>query len=194
MPPQWNHVYAVFFPHAPVLMRVYCPMERWTSQESGSAIGDTFLERISEGASTGWFDGRIAPGRTADVICLPSADGCGPFAGARTGGDHHCGQSQDSHGSWLPPRAEDVDRTRLSSCLWSTRLPMTQMPTASSGGARISRRVVTHNHHRRDFESRLSDARRHFEALTCTPDDLLRHLGSPFASDNRSLPSQIQAA
>jgi len=28
-------------------------MERWTSQESGSAIGDAFLERISEVASTG---------------------------------------------------------------------------------------------------------------------------------------------
>src|SRR5215472_14659811 len=53
MPPQWNHVYAVFFPHAPVLNRVYSPMERWTSQESGSAIGDAFLERISEVASTG---------------------------------------------------------------------------------------------------------------------------------------------
>src|SRR5215467_2537648 len=89
-------------------------------------------------------------GTDGRYLLRASADGCGPFTGARTGGDYHCGQSQDSHGSWLPPHAEDVDRTRLFSCLSSTRLPMTQMPTASSGGARISRRVVTHNHHRRD--------------------------------------------
>jgi transposase len=59
---------------------------------------------------------------------------------------------------------------------------------------RISRRVVTHNHHRRDFDSRLSDARKHFEILARTPDDLLRHIGSPFASDNCPPHSQIHAA
>ena len=55
---------------------------------------------------------------------------------------------------------------------------------------RISRRIVTHNHHRRDFESLLADARMHFEMLTHTPDDLLRHIGSPYAPDNRPTQSQ----
>ncbi len=51
-----------------------------------------------------------------------------------------------------------------------------------------------HNHHRRDFEALLADARRHFETLTRTPDDLLRHIGSPFASDKRPPQSQTLAA
>ena len=59
---------------------------------------------------------------------------------------------------------------------------------------RISRRIVTHNHHRSDFESLLADARTHFESLTLTPDDLLRHIGSPFAPDKRSTQSQELAA
>ena len=68
---------------------------------------------------------------------------------------------------------------------------MTQMPIASSGGARISRRIVTHNHQRKDFESLLADARTHFETLSQSPDDLLRHIGSPFAPDKR--PTHPQA-
>ena len=68
------------------------------------------------------------------------------------------------------------------------------MPIASSGGARISRRLVTHNHQRKDFETLLADARTHFETLSRTPDDLLRHIGSPFAPDQRSIQSQERAA
>jgi hypothetical protein len=34
---------------------------------------------------------------------------------------------------------------------------------------RISRRIVTHNHHCSDFESLLADARTHFESLSHTP-------------------------
>jgi hypothetical protein len=56
---------------------------------------------------------------------------------------------------------------------------------------RISRRIVTHNHQRGDFEMLLTDARTPFESLTHTPDDLLRHSGSPFAPEQR--PTQPQA-
>ena len=59
---------------------------------------------------------------------------------------------------------------------------------------RISRRIVTHNHQRKDFDLLLADARMHFETLSRTPDDLLRHIGSPFAPDRRSTPSQALAA
>jgi hypothetical protein len=71
---------------------------------------------------------------------------------------------------------------------------MTPMPIASSGGARISRRIVTHNHQRKDFESLLVDARTHFETLTRTPNDLLRHIGSPFAPDKATTQLQARAA
>ena len=60
---------------------------------------------------------------------------------------------------------------------------MIPMPTASNGGARISRRVVTHNHHRSDFEMLLEDVEQHFQGLARTPTEILRHIGSPFAPD-----------
>ena len=48
---------------------------------------------------------------------------------------------------------------------------------------RVSRRVVTHNHHRSDFALLLADVEHHFQALAQTPADVLRHIGSPFAPD-----------
>jgi hypothetical protein len=59
---------------------------------------------------------------------------------------------------------------------------------------RISRRVVTHNHQRRDFELLLADVNAHFQALTQTPDDVLRHIGSPFAPDKEATQPQTLAA
>ena len=141
----------------------------------------------------GWFDGRIAIGRTADVFCeqlraaVARSKKRGRVAIIIT--DHL--KTHTAEGSLLVRSmfselaeqlslvytpADDPDATRIE-WLW-----------------RISRRIVTHNHHRRDFETRLTDARTHFETLTHTPDDLLRHIGSPFAPDNRPPQSQTLAA
>jgi hypothetical protein len=60
---------------------------------------------------------------------------------------------------------------------------MILMPTASNGGARISRRVVTHHHRRSTFELLLADVEQHFQELGKTPAEVLRHIGSPFAPD-----------
>ena len=60
---------------------------------------------------------------------------------------------------------------------------MTLMPTASNGTGPVSRRVVTHNHHRSTFELLLTDVEKHFQALTRTPAEILLHIGSPFAPD-----------
>ena len=48
---------------------------------------------------------------------------------------------------------------------------------------RVSRRVVTHNHHRSDFALLLTDVETHFQALAQTPTEVLRHIGSPFAPE-----------
>ena len=48
---------------------------------------------------------------------------------------------------------------------------------------RISRRMVTHNHQRKDFDLLLADVQSHFQALTQNPADVLHHIGSPFAPD-----------
>jgi hypothetical protein len=43
-------------------------------------------------------------------------------------------------------------------------------------------------------ESRRSDARTHFETLTYTLEDLLRHISGPFAPEKRSTQSQERVA
>ncbi|HEY6408846.1 MAG TPA: hypothetical protein VIY29_15400 [Ktedonobacteraceae bacterium] len=53
----------------------------------------------------------------------------------------------------------------------------------SHGTGLVSRRVVTHNHHRGTFELLLVDVEKHFQALALAPTEILRHIGSPFAPD-----------
>jgi hypothetical protein len=57
------------------------------------------------------------------------------------------------------------------------------MPTGTPWLWRISRRVVTHNHQRSEFDLLLADVETHFQALIRTPNAMLRHIGSPFAPD-----------
>jgi hypothetical protein len=57
----------------------------------------------------------------------------------------------------------------------------------------ISRRVVTHHHHRGTFELLLADVEKHFQTLARTPDEVLRHIGSPFAPDKEA-PLQLTHA
>lgn len=59
---------------------------------------------------------------------------------------------------------------------------------------RVSRRVVTHNHQRRDFELLLADVNAHFQTLSQTPDELLRHIGSPFAPNKVAQEPRARAA
>ncbi len=73
---------------------------------------------------------------------------------------------------------------------------MIPMPTVLNGTGLVSRRVVTHNHQRSNFDLLLADVRTHFQTLTQTPTDVLRHIGSPFAPDKDKdvTQSQTQAA
>jgi hypothetical protein len=141
----------------------------------------------------GWFDGRIAVGRTADVFCDQVR---AAVARSRARGrvamiiadnlKTHTAKGSLLVRSMVTELAEqlflvytpayDPDANRIE-WLW-----------------RISRRVVTHNHHRKDFDALLADARTHFETLSRTPDDLLRHIGSPLAFDKRPPQPQDLAA
>jgi hypothetical protein len=60
---------------------------------------------------------------------------------------------------------------------------MIPTPTGTPWLWRVSRRVVTHNHHRSSFELLLADLEQHFLTLAQTPAAVLRHIGSPFAPD-----------
>lgn len=130
----------------------------------------------------GWFESRIAPGRTADVFCeqiravVARSKRRGHAAIVIT--DHL--KAHPSAGSLLVcsmlaelkedlylvyTLAYDPDASRIE-WLW-----------------RISRRVVTHHHQRSDFALLLADVERHFQALAQTPASVLRHIESPFAPD-----------
>lgn len=141
----------------------------------------------------GWFDGRIATGRTADVFCEQVR-----AAVARSKARGRVAiiiadnlKTHTAQGSLLV-------RSMLTEL--SDQLSLVYTPAYDPDANRIewlwriSRRIVTHNHHRKDFDSLLADARIHFETLTRTPEDLLRHIGSPFAPDKRPTQSQALAA
>ncbi len=133
----------------------------------------------------GWFDGRTAPGRTADVFCEQARSiGRGRVAIviADTLKAHTPAGSLLVRGMLTELQeqlylvytpAYDPDANRIE-WLW-----------------RISRRVVTHNHQRSEFDLLLADVQTHFQALTKTPDDVLRHIGSPFAPDKEKDAPQL---
>ncbi len=141
----------------------------------------------------GWFDGRIATGRTADVFCeqVRAAVARSTSRGRVTIIIADNLKTHTAQGSLLVRSM----LTELSDQLYLVYTP-TYDPDANriEWLWRISRRLVTHNHHRRDFESLLADARTHFETLTRTPDDLLRHIGSPLAPHKRPDRPQVDAA
>ena len=130
----------------------------------------------------GWFDGRVAPGRTADVFCeqvraalarsqrrgrvaIVIADNLKIHTAAGSLLVRSLLSEFRDHLYLVYTPAYDPDANRIE-WLW-----------------RVSRRVVTHNHQRSDFALLLADVENHFQALTQTPADVLRHIGSPFAPD-----------
>jgi hypothetical protein len=130
----------------------------------------------------GWFDGRVAPGRTAAVFCehvraaLARSKRRGRIALVIT--DNL--QTHTSAGSLLVRSM----LTELKECLDLVDTPASD-PDANriEWLWRVSRRVVTHHHHRSDFALLLADMEAHFQALAQAPAEVLRHLGSPFAPD-----------
>ena len=82
----------VQFAFHPTLTRVWCLKGR-RGQRLVEAPGDN---RMVYGFGLvvwrdGWFDGRIAPGRTAEVFCEQVRAAVARSRGAWTGGDHHYG-------------------------------------------------------------------------------------------------------
>jgi transposase len=141
----------------------------------------------------GWFDGRIAPGRTADVFCAQVR-----AAAVRSQGRGRVAiviadnlKTHTAAGSLLV-------RSLLAEL--KDQVSLVYTPAYDPEANRIewlwrtSRRVVTHHHQRDDFELLLSDAKAHFQALTQAPADVLRHIGSPFAPDQSTTQPHTHAA
>jgi transposase len=140
----------------------------------------------------GWFDGRVAPGRRADVFCeqVRAAVARSKRRGrvAIVIGDNL--KTHTSAGSLLV-------RSMLTELKESLYLVYTPAYDPDANRIewlwRLSRRVVTHNHQRSDFALLLADVENHFQTLTRTPADVLRHIGSPFAPDKEKDTTQLLA-
>jgi len=165
----------------PTLTRIWCRKGR-RGQRLVEAPGDN---RKVDGFGLvdwrdGWEGGRVAPGRTAEVFCeqvraavtrskqrgqvaIVIADNLKTHTSAGSLLVRSMLTEFQGHLYIVYTPAYDPDANRIE-WLW-----------------RISRRVVTHNHHRSTFEVLLADVERHFQALAQTPAEVLRHIGSPFA-------------
>lgn len=141
----------------------------------------------------GWFDGRLAPGRTAAVFCaqvraaVTRSQARGRVAiviadNLRThtvAGSRLVRQMLDELQGQLYlvyTPAYDPDANRIE-WLW-----------------RISRRAVTHNHRRDTWDELQADIELHFRLLAQRPNHILRHLGSAFASDETQASEAALAA
>jgi transposase len=126
----------------------------------------------------GWFDGRLAPGRTADVFCAQvraavarsRERGRAALVVADNAGTHTAAGSNlvralvaeladDLRLVYTPPYDPDANRIEW---LW-----------------RMSRRLVTHNHQHRDLAALVAAARDHFRHLAAHPQEVLAQIGSP---------------
>lgn len=126
----------------------------------------------------GWFDGRLAPGRTADVFCaqVRAAVARSPARGrvaivvADNAGTH------TAAGSKL---------VRQLVAELAGRLELVYTPAYDPDANRIewrwrlSRRVVTHNHQHRDLAALEAAAQAHVRHLATHPEAVLAHIGSP---------------
>jgi len=128
----------------------------------------------------GWFDGRLAPGRTADVFCAQVR-----AAVARSRARGRLALVIVDNLRTHTPAGSKLVRQMLAELQDHLRLIYT--PAYDPDANRIewlwrwSRREVTHNHQRTTFAALLEDIQAHFEALRQHPNLVLRQIGSPFA-------------
>ena len=129
----------------------------------------------------GWFESRLAPGRTANVFC----------AQVRAAVARSCARGRIALvivANLRPhtPAGSKLVRQMLAEWHASRRLIYT--PASDPDANRLewlwrwSRREVTHNHQRTTFAALLEDIQVHFQTLGQHPDLVLRQIGSPFAA------------
>lgn len=173
----------VQFAFHPTLTRVWCRKGRRGQRQvqapgvNAKVYGFGIVDWVD-----GWFDGRLAPGRTAAAFCeqvrtavarsqargrvaLVIADNLRTHteAGSRLVRQMLAELQGQLYLVYTP--AYDPDANRIE-WLW-----------------RISRKAVTHNHQRETWLEVQADIVHHFTLLRQRPNEVLRHLGSAFAKD-----------
>jgi transposase len=126
----------------------------------------------------GWFDGRFAPGRTAAPFCEQVK-----AAVARSQARGRVAIVIVDNLRTHTPAGSRLVREMVAEYAGQLFLVYTPKYDPDSQPIeqlwRVSRRVVTHNHQRRDLVSLTGDAQEHFQALRENPAAVLRHVGSP---------------
>jgi transposase len=171
----------VQFAFHPTLTRVWCRRGRRGQRlvEAPGANDKVYGFGLVDWCD-GWFEGRLAPGRTADVFCAQVR-----AAVARSRTRRRLAivivdnlRTHTSAGSKLVRQmlAELHDHLRL-----------VYTPAYDPDANRIewlwrwSRREVTHNHQRATFAALVEDIQVHFQTLGQQAGLVLRQIGSPFA-------------
>jgi transposase len=177
----------------PTLTRVWCRKGRRGQRlvEAPGANDKVYGFGIVDWC-TGWFEGRLAPGRTADVFCdqvraavarsqargrlaIVLADNLRTHTAAGSKLVRALVEEFQEHLVLVYTPPYDADANRIE-WLW-----------------RWTRREVTHNHHRRTFADLQEDLRHHFQRLLAQPPAVLRQLGSPYAAGPLLLPPHALA-
>jgi hypothetical protein len=128
----------------------------------------------------GWFDGRFASGRTADVFCAQVR-----AAVARSRARRRLAIVIVDNLRTHTPAGSKLVRQMITELHDHLRLVYT--PAYDPDANRIewlwrwSRREVTHNHQRETFAALVEDIHVHFQTLAQHADLVLRQIGSPFA-------------
>jgi DDE superfamily endonuclease len=172
----------VQFAFHPTLTRVWCRKGRRGQRliEAPGANDKVYGFGLVDWCD-GWFEGRLALGRTAEVFCAQVraavARSCARGRTAIVIVDNL--RTHTSAGSKLV-------RQMLAELHAHLRLIYT--PAYDPDANRIewlwrwSRREVTHNHQRTTFAALLEDIQVHFQTLEQHPALVLRQIGSPFAA------------
>jgi DDE superfamily endonuclease len=171
----------VRFAFHPTLTRVWCRQGRRGQRlvEAPGANHKVYGFGLVDWCD-GWFEGRLAPGRTADVFC---AQVRAAVARSRTR-DRRAIVIVDNLRTHTPAGSKRV-RQMLTELHDHLRIIYT--PAYDPDANRIewlwrwSRREVTHNHQRTTFAVLLEDIHAHFQTLRQHPDLVLRQMGSQFA-------------
>jgi DDE superfamily endonuclease len=130
----------------------------------------------------GWFEGRLAPGRTADVFCAQVR-----AAVARSRARGHLAMVIVDNLRTHTPAGSRLVRQMVTELHDHLRFVYT--PAYDPDANRIewlwrwTRREVTHNHQRLTFTALLEDVQVHFQTLGHSPELVLRQIGSPFADE-----------
>jgi transposase len=138
----------------------------------------------------GWFDGFLAPGRTAAAFCAQIR---AAVARSRTRGRLAIVVADNLRTH--TPAGSKLVRQLLEEL--QGQLYLVYTPPYDPDANRIewlwrwTRREVTHNHQRGTFDEVQADLRGHFQRLAAQPNAVLRQVGSPFADESALLPAAI---